>query len=141
MDAAADMALWARFVRVSQAVLSDVEAALKSEGFPPLAWYDVLLELDRAGPDGLRPFELQRQMLLAQYNLSRLIDRMVQAGLVRRGECPEDRRGCVLYLTEKGRGLRDGMWPAYRDAVTERFLGRLAPVEAEDLLSVLSRLS
>jgi len=140
MDAASDMALWARFVRVSQTVLSDVEAALKSEGFPPLAWYDVLLELDRA-PDGLRPVELQRQMLLAQYNLSRLIDRMVHAGLVRRGECPEDRRGCVLYLTEKGRGLRYGMWPAYRDAVVERFLGRLVPPEAEALLAVLSRLS
>jgi hypothetical protein len=49
---------WVRLVRAQQVVLSAVEAELKAGGFPPLAWYDVLLELSRAEGGGLRPFEL-----------------------------------------------------------------------------------
>ena len=73
---------WARLVRTSQSLLPAVEADLKAQGFPPLAWYDALLELRRAGAEGLRSFELQEQMLLAQYNLSRLTDRLQKAGYI-----------------------------------------------------------
>ena len=70
--------LWARFMRVSQAVLSAVEADLKVAGFPPLAWYDALLDLRRVAPDGLRQFELQQHMLRAQFNRARLVDRLTR---------------------------------------------------------------
>src|SRR5919199_1172387 len=83
---------WARLVRVSGSLLDAVEAELKAAGFPPLAWYDALLELDPA-PDGrLRPFELERHMLLAQYSTSRLVDRLERAGFVERLQCPADGR-------------------------------------------------
>lgn len=137
---AAPMDLWARFVRVSQAVLDAAEGELKAAGFPPLAWYDVLLELRRVAPEGLRPIELRQRVLLAQYNLSRLIDRLVRAGLARRAACPEDGRGQVVFLTEKGRALLDGMWPAYREAVAKHFSDRLAPEEATALSIALDRL-
>ena len=132
--------LWARFVRVGQAVLAAVECDLKAAGFPPLAWYDALLELRRAAPDGLRQFELQGHMLLAQYNMSRLIDRLVQAGLARRQPCPEDARGQVVTLTEKGRALVDAMWPAYRAAITAHFGDRLDGRQAEALNEILETL-
>lgn len=132
--------LWARFMRVSQAVLAAVEADLKAAGYPPLAWYDALLELRRVAPEGLRQFELQEHMLLAQYNMSRLADRLVHAGYVRRESCPEDRRGQVICLTEKGRALIDAMWPAYRAAITAHLGGRLSADEAKALVSMLEKL-
>jgi DNA-binding MarR family transcriptional regulator len=132
--------LWARFMRVSQAVLGAVEVDLKAAGFPPLAWYDALLELRRVEPEGLRQFELQEQMLLAQYNLSRLVDRLARSGLVRREQCPEDGRGQVIGLTEKGRALIDAMWPAYRAAIMSHFGDRLGAGEAAVLGGVLERL-
>ena len=67
---------WARLVRAEQTVLGRIEAALKAADLPPLSWYDVLLELGRAEDGRLRPLELERRTLLAQYNASRLIDRM-----------------------------------------------------------------
>lgn len=134
------IALWARFVRVSRAVLEAVEADLKAEGLPPLAWYDALLELRRADPEGLRPRQLQREMLLAQYNVSRLVERLERADLARCAPCPEDARGQLVHLTEKGRALLDSMWPAYRAAIMARFAGRLGPGEAEALSGVLERL-
>ncbi len=132
--------LWARFMRVSQSVLAAVEGDLKAAGFPPLAWYDALLELRRAAPEGLRQFELQGHMLLAQYNMSRLIDRLVHAGYARRQPCPEDARGQVIYLTEKGRALIDAMWPAYRAAITAHFGDRLDGRQAEALAGMLESL-
>ena len=127
-------------MRISQNVLAMVEGDLKAAGFPPLAWYDALLELRRVEPEGLRQFELQRRMLLAQYNMSRLIDRLVEARLVRRQPCPQDGRGQVIYVTEKGRALIDAMWPAYCAAIAAHFGDRLDERQAEVLAGILESL-
>jgi DNA-binding MarR family transcriptional regulator len=131
---------WARLVRVSQNLLEAVEADLKAAGMPPLVWYDALLELRRNEPDGLRPFELQDRMLLAQYNLSRLLDRIVKAGYAERRPCPEDGRGHVLHVTAAGRDLLQAMWPPYRDAIARRFADRLDDGDAAELGRLLGKL-
>jgi len=137
---AATVAAWARLIRARQAVVAAVERDLKSAGFPPLEWYDILLELSRTSSGALRPFELEGRLLLAQYNLSRLIDRMKQAGYVEKFRCEQDGRGQVLRVTEAGRALRERMWPAYAAAI-ERHLGsRLEDGEAEALRAILGRL-
>src|SRR5919205_4446165 len=93
---------WARLVRVSASLLDAVEADLKAAGFPSLVWYDALLELGRAEGGRLRPYELERRMLLPQYSTSRLIDRLERAGFVERLICPEDGRGHVVAITIAG---------------------------------------
>lgn len=131
---------WARLVRVQQALLAAVEADLKSAGFPPLAWYDALLELSRA-PDGkLRPFDLERAMLLPQYGMSRLIDRLVRAGFATREACPVDGRGQVVAITVAGRTLQKKMWNTYAAAI-ERHVGtKISATEARQLDEVLHKL-
>lgn len=131
---------WARLVRVSQIVLSRVESDLKAKGFPPLAWYDALLELERAKPDGLRPFQLQERMLLAQYNLSRLTDRLKKAGHIEFEDCAEDGRGQVLKVTEQGCALLRSMWPVYRQAIVTHFADKLNADETAALALTLSKL-
>ncbi len=74
-------AAWIRLMRVQSRVLDAVEQDLKKAGFPPLAWYDALLELSRAPSGEMRPVELEKQMLIPQYSTSRLIDRLVDEGL------------------------------------------------------------
>jgi len=131
---------WARLVRVSQALLGAVETDLKAAGLPSLAWYDALLELSRAGSKGLRPYELQQAMLLAQYNVSRLADRLVAAGYVERRPCAEDGRGYVLRITAAGRAMQRRMWPVYRAAIARHFARKLGHGEAEALALILSHL-
>lgn len=131
---------WARLVRVSQVVLSRVEADLKAAGFPPLSWYDALLELERAKPEGLRPYQLQERMLLAQYNLSRLTDRLKKAGYIEREECPKDGRGQVLKVTEKGCALLRSMWLVYRRAIVAHFADKLDANETAALTLTLMKL-
>ncbi|CAN5139832.1 MarR family winged helix-turn-helix transcriptional regulator [soil metagenome] len=111
------MLAWVRLIRAQTRVVSNVEAALKAKGYPPLAWYDVLLELSRNGGRKLRPVELEKELLVAQYNLSRLIDRMEEAGLLAREPCDGDGRGPLVALTPRGKVMQKQMWPHCRDAV------------------------
>jgi DNA-binding MarR family transcriptional regulator len=136
---AAVIRAWTHLIRAQQAALSAVEAELKSAGFPPLAWYDVLLELSRVD-DGLRPFALEQKLLLAQYNLSRLLDRLENAAYVQRKTCPEDGRGQVVALTPSGRALVKRMWPAYRAAIARHVGARLDEEDAVRLGELLGKL-
>lgn len=132
---------WARIVRASTRILEEVELALKTAGFPPLSWYDLLLELKRAYPDGLRPFQLEKKMLLPQYNVSRLIDRVEKAGYVERLSFEEDGRGQIVKITVAGKNLQKKMWPVYK-AVLEREIARhINEQEAETLSALLASLA
>lgn len=131
---------WARLTRAQGLVLASIERSLKEAGLPPLEWYDVLLEVERAGEAGIRPFELERELLLAQYNLSRLLDRVAKAGLVERRACPEDGRGHRLHITGEGRAVRRRMWPVYAAAIDEALARHLTARDAQVLDDVLGQL-
>ncbi len=135
-----EITAWAQLIRVSQDLLSDAEGDMKSSGLPPLCWYDVLLELDRAGSGGLRPFQLQERMLLAQYNLSRLVDRLVKSDYVTRMRSAEDGRGQVLVITKMGKSMLKRMWPAYRTVISDRFADKLTKTEIQTLGRILGKL-
>jgi DNA-binding MarR family transcriptional regulator len=131
---------WTRLVRAQQTVLAAVEGDLKAAGFPPLAWYDVLLELARATDGRLRPYEIEQKTLLAQYNLSRLLDRLEREGLVRREACDDDARGHWIVVTPQGRALREKMWKAYAAAIQRHVGEKLDDKSASALGELLGRL-
>lgn len=136
----ANVSAWIRLVRAEQTVLGKIEAELKAAGLPPLSWYDVLLELARAENGKLRPLELERRTLLAQYNASRLIDRMEKAGLVERLPHPEDGRGQLVAITAEGRALQKRIWKIYGPAIARHIGERLRPTEAAELSRLLQKL-
>jgi DNA-binding MarR family transcriptional regulator len=132
---------WAQLIRVEQRLLGRVEEDLKSAGLPPLIWYDVLLELVRE-PDGrLRHRDLHHRMLLAKYNLSRLLDRIETDGLIRREPVADDGRGEYVRVTAEGRDMQKRMWPIYRRAIATRFAARLNVADVDGLLLVLAKLT
>ena len=130
---------WIRLVRARHAVVSRLEADGKAAGALPIEWYDVLWDLERH-EDGVRPFELEERLLFAQYNLSRLIDRLVDAGLVRREVCPTDKRGQMLFITDAGRKARKATWPHYARAMNKHLGDKLTEAEAEKLAALLGKL-
>ena len=133
-------AAWALLMRTCQRLLDEVEAALKAAGLPPLAWYDVLLELEKAGVEGMRPFELKNRLLLPQYGTSRLLDRMVTAGLVDRQDCEDDGRGQIVSISDRGRETRASMWPVYGEVLATRIGARLSREETVQLARLLSKI-
>lgn len=131
---------WARLLKAQRIALGAVESALKDAGLPPLGWYDVLLEVERAGETGVRPFELERTMLLAQYNLSRLLDRIEKEGYVERRMSPDDGRGQLVHITQSGRAMRRRMWPVYASSIEAVMGERLKAAEAAELAEMLGKI-
>jgi DNA-binding MarR family transcriptional regulator len=127
-------------MKAQKLALAEVEGALKRAGLPTLAWYDALLEVERAGAPGVRPFELERALLLAQHNLSRLLDRMEREGLIARTRSPEDGRGQIVRLTETGKAVRRRMWPVYARAIDATVAEHLNAKQIEALDDVLGEL-
>ena len=131
---------WARLVRAREALVTAVEGDLKAAGLPPLAWYDVLLELSRAERGRLRPLEIEKETLLAQYNLSRLLDRMEKEGLIRREPCEDNARGQWVVITEKGRAAQARTWKVYARAIQQHVGEKLDERSATTLAALLGRL-
>lgn len=132
---------WIALMRTRDAVLAAIERELKAAGLPPLGWYDVLLELTRAPGGRLRPFEIERETLLAQYNLSRLLDRLEREGLIAREPCADDARGNWVVVTEKGRATQARTWKVYAKAIQKHVGDKLDDKSATTLADLLRRLS
>jgi DNA-binding MarR family transcriptional regulator len=64
--------------------------------------FEVLLILGRAGGTGLSMGAISREQVLTSGGVTRLVDRMAAAGLVERGDDPDDRRGRLVRLTKLG---------------------------------------
>jgi DNA-binding MarR family transcriptional regulator len=128
---------WAGLVLAQRAAVNGIEADLKQAGLPPLAWYDVLYGLRRAQGGKLTPRDLEAAMLLEQYNLSRLLDRMQADGLVRRVPYPGDKRRQLIEITRQGRALQKRMWPTYAAAIERHVGSRITEDEARALANAL----
>ena len=109
-------AAWIALNRAQKQVYQRIERALVQADLPRLNWYDVLWELELS-PEGLRPFQLEKQLLFDQSSFSRQVTRMTQEGLIEQRPTQQDRRGKVLILTPKGRTLRRQMWEVYRPMI------------------------
>ena len=107
---------------------------------PPLAWYDVLLELWLEPRGRLRQGDFEHKMLFPQYGISRLVDRLEREKLVRRERCEDDGRAYWVAITDKGLALRERMWPLYAAAI-QRCLGeKLSDQEAARIAEGLRKL-
>ena len=120
----ATLSAWRTIVRVQARVAARAEEALADAGLPPLVWHDVLRTLQDA-PCGIRMFEVADAIVMSRSGLTRLIDRLEDAGLVERRSCPSDRRGNFLAITDAGRETLGGMWSVYEGVIREEFGGRV----------------
>ena len=95
----APMAVLARLFRAAGAADRAVEAGLAEHGLQP-GWFDVLSALRRAGaPHRLSPGRLSSAVMLSTGGMTKRLDRMEAAGLIRRTPDPADRRGLLVGLT------------------------------------------
>lgn len=115
---------WRALLDAHASVVAAVERALAEAGMPPLGWYDVLWPLYRAPGRRLRMNELAREVTLSRTGMTRLVDRLERAGLLRREPVPGDRRGAYAVLTPEGAATLRRMWPVYERALAASFAPR-----------------
>jgi DNA-binding MarR family transcriptional regulator len=130
---------WAVLLTAHATLVEKIEAALAAAELPPLAWYDVLWELEKAEGGKLRMHELARRVVLSRSNLTRLADRLEGAKLIERADTPHDRRGYNCVVTPAGLAMRKKMWPVYKDAIERLFFRHITVEDAHVIGDALGR--
>jgi DNA-binding MarR family transcriptional regulator len=117
------MRVWLRFVRLQQRVSQHMAGRLKAIGLS-IPQFDVLSTLTQE--EGVTQQALAERLYVTKGNVSGLIDRLVEAGLVERHPLPGDRRSHALHLTARGHDLAS-QGIALQRAFVGRTLGALPP--------------
>jgi DNA-binding MarR family transcriptional regulator len=121
--------VWLRFLRLHRRASSAIAAELKAVGLS-IPQFDLLSTLTEQ--EGLSQQDLAARLYVTKGNVSGLVDRMVEAGLVERRAIPGDRRSHALHLTPKGRALAERGIVA-QEAYVARTLGTLDRRDLADL--------
>lgn len=130
---------WGALLRVHARLVPLLDRELQTRHQLPLAWYDVLLELN-SGPDRrLRMSELGELVTLSRTRVSRLVDEMTAAGLVLREANPDDRRSAYAVLTTKGRTLLKQAAPTYLAGIDEQFGDAMTIAELTTIKEALDK--
>jgi DNA-binding MarR family transcriptional regulator len=130
---------WAVLLTAHAVLVEAIEDRLSRAGLPSLAWYDVLWALERSEEGRRRMHALADAVVLSRSNLTRLVDRLEKARLVRRVASEDDRRGAYAEITPEGRKLRRRMWPVYEAAIADLFAAHLTGQEAKEIGKALEK--
>ncbi len=128
---------WSALLRLHAALVPILDADVQRAAGMPLTWYDVLLELSTAPPEGMRMAELGEAVVLSRSRVSRVVDELERAGLVRRVPNPDDRRSSFAMLTQQGRTRFRNAAPVYLDSIRRRLGARLTARDARSLRRLL----
>jgi DNA-binding MarR family transcriptional regulator len=133
------MAIVARVGRTASYFDHAVNAHLGEHGLNRGAW-DVLASLRREGPPyELSPTELYRGLMRTSGAMTNRLHRLEAAGLIERRPDPEDGRGVVVRLTERGRAVVDELAPLHLDN-ERQLLSALSDEELGALETLLRKL-
>ncbi len=121
--------VWFRFVRLHRRAGIAIAGELKTLGLS-IPQFDLLSTLTER--EGSTQQELAERLYVTKGNVSGLVDRLVEAGLVERRPIPGDRRSHALHLTPRGRELAQQGIAAQR-AYVARTLGRLPSRDVAEL--------
>jgi DNA-binding MarR family transcriptional regulator len=122
------------------AVQGAVAADLARTSPLPVPEFEVLIRLSRSPGQRLRLTELANQVRLSTSGLSRLVDRVEAAGLVRREACPSDRRGAFAVLTDEGEAALATALPGHLESLERNIVGPLGADDLDALEGLLRRL-
>ena len=132
---------WGAFLTAHKALETILSRELESACGLPLAWFDALAQLRRAPERRLTMTELASAILFSKSGLTRLIDRMEEAGLVRRLARPGDRRSLHIALADAGEQKYRQALPIHLDHVKRHFAAHIEDGEAAAVESALVRIA
>src|SRR5689334_19472830 len=100
--------------------------------------FNILRILRGSHPKPLSTLQIRERMLDKMSDTSRIVDRLVVKGLVKKTICPADKRLVDVTISDKGQKLLKKI-DAESDHITE-VMGNLSEKEAEDLSRLLDKL-
>ena len=129
----AQLAPWRAFLRAHARVERRLDDDLRSRHGLSLQEYETLLHLAESPERRLRMGRLADSLLLSKSGVTRLVDRLVDDGLVERTSCTSDARGAEATLTALGLSRLRAAAPTHLDGIREYFV---SVIDAADLAVV-----
>jgi len=130
---------WGALLQVHAELVPILDRQLRARTALPLAWYDVLLELAAAPDRQLTMTELSERVVLSRTRISRVVDELTDAGLVRRQPNPADARSAFAVLTSDGLGRFREAAPIYLGGIESQFAAALSDDDLRAVGSALAR--
>ncbi len=120
----ASLRIWLRLLACSSLVEGEVRRKLREDFECTLPRFDVLAQLEsasRESVEGLTMSELSRRLMVTNGNLTALVERLVQEGMVSRASSPSDRRTQIVRLSVEGRRALNSMAPQHEAWINSLF--------------------
>jgi DNA-binding MarR family transcriptional regulator len=128
---------WGALARTHAAVSQRLQEALAQGDYPPLPWYEVLAAVAEAPDQRMRMGDLAEALVITRGGLTKLVDRLVKAGLLERTFCETDRRVSYATLMPAGRELLAEMRPVVIAELKVAFAANLSVRQAKELRDTL----
>jgi DNA-binding MarR family transcriptional regulator len=135
-----DLETWRSYLQSHASILRELDAELVAVHGMTARDYEVLLYLAQA-PDRRLPMSvLATSTMLTRSGITRLVDGLVEAGLIERVACTEDARVSYARLTDEGYSKLRDAGCTHIAGIQRLFLEHFSPEEIAQLGSLLSRL-
>ena len=132
-----ELRLWLRLFTCKELIESEVRRRLRASFDVTLPRFDLMAQLDRA-PKGMTLGELSQRMMVSNGNVTGLVERLVEQGLIDRRPSEKDRRAQIVTLTPEGQRFFRAMARANGGWIGE-MLAELSQTDIETLLRLLGR--
>ena len=129
--------LWLRMLKASKHIEAELRERLRVEFDTTLPRFDVMAALYRA-ETGLKMSELSGVLRVSNGNVTGIVDRLVNDGLIVRVPVDNDRRATTVRLTKAGREDFARMAAAH-EAWIDALLGDVDPADIPAINAVLER--
>lgn len=132
-----ELRLWLRLLSCKMLVESEIRRKLRDNYNITLPRFDLMAQLDKA-PGGMKLGELSQRLMVSNGNITGLVERLVEQGLLDRQPAPNDRRTQLVKLTAEGRRVFRAMAAAHEDWIADLF-AELSSSERETLMRLLGK--
>jgi DNA-binding MarR family transcriptional regulator len=128
---------WGALTRTHAAVSQRLQEALAQGDMPPLPWYEVLATVAEAPEQKMRMGDLAEALVITRGGLTKLVDRLVKAGLLERTFCETDRRVSYATLLPAGVNMLLEMRPVIVGELEVAFSANITVTQANELRKTL----
>lgn len=124
---------WRAFLTAMRLLTEQLDRELQHDANIPHTYYEILVALSEAPGRRLRMNQLADMCQSSRSRLSHAVNRLEEAGWVRREACPTDKRGALAVMTDEGFAAIEAAAPGHVEGVRRHVFDVLSPEQIRQL--------
>ncbi|MFI9809885.1 MarR family winged helix-turn-helix transcriptional regulator [Streptomyces sp. NPDC052301] len=124
---------WRAYLAAARLLDDAIDRNLQQAAGMPHLFYSVLANLSEAAGRRLRMTDLAETLKITRSRLTYAVTRLERDGLVRREDCPTDKRSSLAVLTDDGMAVLERTAPGHVETVRATLFDRLTPEQVGQL--------